>query len=866
VIVSTLWKICLVLVITATLAACGGVGGGGGCGGGAGGGSGGNPGAGSGGGGNDGGGGSDGGGDDTAGSGADVDQFMSSLKTWDEFAPPAFDEEDEGVERVDPDVDPVVEDVTDPNNNLKVCTTERVDFFETPEEYVMFTPPTNILYPGAMVVGKSLRDGATAGDILPINVQERTEVEVSIADCAIPNNSRRVPPTLAAVNSAVAEILFEAETLGADCVSPRGSLRVETYRNEEQRALKAGFSGRYFGFSGSASGSYSKDRIENSVAAVFRESLYSVDISAPQTPRGWFTEDFTSEKLQEQIDQDTMGEGNVPAYVARVTYGRIMTATLTSSFSEEDMRAAMEFKYANPTSEVSGDAAARSQTVREQSRYTLSYLGGSAEATAAMLRSNDWTQYFGVPATAGDAVPISFELRSVSDNRSAVVQELTSYDRTTCFDRVGDDATFTFAAEQTFVPSFSSPGQRVAVGDIDGENGDDIVWAASSVTSRGEFVVALSNGDGTFQALELGEHAAANGQSGDFDLLLTDVDADGRDDILLNVRRTGGAGNANLVYVAFLKEAGFVYSAPQVLSTAGDWDSYAVYRANADGARGGDLLFNNTPRSTTTNSTYLAFAADTTASGFDLETDQLFTLSPALNHPAGNFSGYEYTHVADFNGDGIDDVIWQNIDADGNSYYAALGTGSRLDFRPFHRFGSTWASYEVLVGDADADGTADLVEPRVRSRWSSFGIYIGEGSGVAVGGSGDVIDPHTFKLRNRDPEDVAIRDLFPTDVGADGLTIDPPDFHLADVNGDGTKDLIINDKGKRSALTNVVAVGLGLPGGSEYTFTRVSQSLAPAIDWSTYSLVVGDFNGDDREDVAWISSAAVNSVYAGLSR
>lgn len=795
-----------------------------------------------------------------------VGELYDDMESWDEFAPKERDEADEGIELSDPEEEPFVEEVTDPNNNLKVCTTESVDFYKTPREYTMFQPPTNVLYPAAMVVGKSLRDTSNPSELLPIDIEQRTEVDVSIEACKFAGNTRRVPPTLAAVNAAIGDIIFQAQQEGVDCINANGNLRVETYRNENQRALRAGLSGRYLGFSARASGSYSKTNVENSVAAVFQESLYTVDISAPQTPEGWFTDEFTEERVEEQKKLGKMDDDNIPVYVARVTYGRLMMATMTSTYSEDEMRSAFEFKYQNPAAGVSGDAAARSQKVREESKMTLSYYGGSSEATTEMLQSNDWTEYFGSPVTAEDAVPISFELRSTKDNVPAVVQEFTSYERTTCVDKVGDDATFALSNELTFTPGFSAAGQVVAVGDIDGENGDDIVWAATSLQARGEYAVALSNGDGTFETLVQDEIPEANGFAGDFSLHLVDVDNDGRDDIVLNTLPSSGT---NTAWVAFYKDDAFVHSAPQELNTSSGWNTYTAYTGQMDKENGIDLVFNNVPESTTVNRTYIATAVDTTVAGFDLESDALFVMQPFVDRN-GNFSGYEYTHIADFNGDGHDDIMWHNIDQNTNGFYAAFGTPTGLELRPYQNLGGSWGIYTALAGDADGNGVADLIEPRTKGVFNVFGIYIGEGTGVGIGRGGAIIDPHTFRLRNRADEEASIRGLFgpaTPDSGDDpNLAESPPVIFLADVDGNGTDDMIINDKGKRDGLTNQVGVGLGVVGGSEYTFTRVSQAFAPAQDWSQYEIRVGDVNGDGKEDVLWIESAATNSVFVGISR
>lgn len=794
-----------------------------------------------------------------------VSELFQSMQTWSEFAPKLEPEENEGVERVDESRAPFVEDIVDSNNNVKVCTTETVDFFETPEEYVMFSPPTNVLYPGALVIGKSIRDGANAGEILPLNIAQRAEVDVTISACNFAGNTRRVTPTLAEVNSAVGDIINQARLEGVDCINPVGNLTVETYRNEEQRALSAKMSGRYFGFSASASGSYSKGTVENSVAAVFRESLYTVDISAPQSPAGWFTNEFTSERLDEQQRLGTMGEDNIPVYVARVTYGRIMTSTFTSNESETDLRAAIEFKYQNPAIGVQGEAAAESQRIRQNARITQSYLGGSAQATGAMLQSNDWTQYFSVPVTAEDAVPISFELRSTKDNVPAVVQEFTSYERTTCVDKLGDDGTFDFLTELEFTPNFSTPAQTLAMGDVDGVNGDDIVWAATSLSARGEYAIALSNGDGTFQPVIKGEHTLANNVAGRFTLLLADIDNDGAEDVVMNILPSEGSNNT---YLTFMKSGSLINSAPQTLFETRGWDTYFAYSGQMDKAHGTDLVFNNTPNSNNLNRTYIATAVDTTAPGFDLSTGVLLEMQPAWDHPSRNFSGYQYTYVEDFNNDGYGDIVWQRIGEAGNFKHGAFGSPTTLVARDLQSAGSRWQAYTSMAGDVTGDGNVDIVEPRTKTTFQIFGIYIAEGSGVGATRNGAMFDPHSFKIRNRAMEEASIQGFFGQPVSDDSIFAQspPPDIFLADVNGDGAKDMIINDKGYRNSVTNAVGVGLAIVGGSEFTFTRVSQSLAPAVDWSQYKAHVADINDDGKEDIVWIASAVTNSVFVGISR
>lgn len=795
--------------------------------------------------------------------GPDKTEFMNSLSSWSEFAPKERPVSEEGKEVVNTETTPVVEEVEDEQGLVKVCTTESVDFFKSPEEYVMFAPPTNILYPGAFVEGKSLRDGASAGDILPLNIQQRTQVTVSIPACSFENNFRVVAPNQANVNSAVGAIIDEASRIGLNCVQPRGNLKVETYRNDQQRAMSAGFSGRYFGFSGSASGSYSKSTTQNSVAAVFRETLYTVQIEAPQTPGDWFTDEFTPERIKELEDAGRLSDTNIPAYVAQVTYGRILTSTFTSSYSESDMRAAIEFKYSNPAVDVKGDAAVRSQTIRENSSTTIAYLGGSAEATTAMLRSNDWTEYFSAPVTAADAVPISFELRSTSDNTLAVTQELTSYDRTTCVDRVADNATFNFQAKESFTPDFTGTGQVTAFGDIDGDGADDLVWANTNANGLGEFAVALSEKDGSFATLLQDININASGKTGQLRLFIADIDNDGREDVILSIMRGGSGGNT--LYVSFYKDTendqqAFVHSSEQDIARgSGGWETYTPFIGQMDKANGIDFVYNNVLNNRGTNRTYIAHSVDTTTDNFDLSTEQLFVRTSAIDDDR-NFNAYEYIFIDDFDGDGHDDIGWQlllpTFDVSSNAIYYRYGTPTGLTDFDIIGQGSTWGVYTTLHGDINGNGRADIVYPRQGSLAENFAIYTRPGSPRKADG----FEENTITFYN-DPVDHAVLQPF---FGA-SVEIEP-DLYLGDVNGDGADDFIVNEKGVVDPLSNNVAVGLSVPNSVEFTFSREAQRAPQSEDWSLYSTYIADINGDERQDIIWVRIAASNDVIVGIAR
>jgi hypothetical protein len=93
-----------------------------------------------------------------------------------------------------------------------------------------------------------------------------------------------------------------------------------------------------------------------------------------------------------------------------------------------------------------------------------------------------------------------------------------------------------------------------------------------------------------------------------------------------------------------------------------------------------------------------------------------------------------------------------------------------------------------------------------------------------------------------------------------------PDLYLADVNGDGAQDFVVNEKGKIDSLVNNIAVGLSISGSNQFSFTRAAQSVPQSEDWSQFTLYVADVDGDTRDDVIWVRNAPTNDLFVGLAR
>ena len=84
---------------------------------------------------------------------------------------------------------------------------------------------------------------------------------------------------------------------------------------------------------------------------------------------------------------------------------------------------------------------------------------------------------------------------------------------------------------------------------------------------------------------------------------------------------------------------------------------------------------------------------------------------------------------------------------------------------------------------------------------------------------------------------------------------------LLDVDGDGLDDLVYN---LRDGLVNAVYVGLSTR-NSGFLFTPLPMDHGGGVTWDQYQTLIGDFDGDGRDDMAWTHPAATNRLFVARS-
>lgn len=403
---------------------------------------------------------------------------------------------------------------------------------------------------------------------------------------------------------------------------------------------------------------------------------------------------------------------------------------------------------------------------------------------------------------------------------------------------------------------FDIPG-AVAVGNVDGEGGMDIVTAVRGVAA---VIVHYQNAAGFFDAVRFADARMGEPR----DLALADVDADGDLDIVVLSDDTGRL-------LVMHQEPGGDFITRRELIDVPDLEQPARLAAlDLDGD--GDVDLAIADASTSSPAIVLLYRGDAPAGSTCSAPTGEYTPCVVGASEAGRD-----LLVADVDGDSSADLVT----CDASAITVSYGDGSgRFDERRVRNEGVATDLRAVGVADADLDGTvdlfgldrasrsvvrllqrsADVFEPgtplEVPSLEQPVAMRVGDFSGT---GGHDVIivDPSdssrpasagvTVCSTNASGEYSC--DLLAREAGDGGLRPAPRAVALADVDGSGGIDLVVGEDG-----THAVAVHYR-EGPGDFSAPAELLADADALD-APSSLAVADLDGDGRLDVATTSVAA----------
>lgn len=182
--------------------------------------------------------------------------------------------------------------------------------------------------------------------------------------------------------------------------------------------------------------------------------------------------------------------------------------------------------------------------------------------------------------------------------------------------------------------------------------------------------------------------------------------------------------------------------------------------------------------------------------------------------------------VGDFNGDNKPDLAVGNVTSNDVSVFLGQGNGTFIaaPLSPFFSGGLTPTG--LAVGDFNGDTRQDLAVTNQNS--NNVAVFLGQGNGTFLAAPGS-----PFGTGGGNPRNVVVGDF----------------------NGDTKQDLAVTNQG------GSVAVFLGQGNG---TFLAAPGSPFGSGGTNPFGLVVGDFNGDTKQDLALTNQFSDNvSVFLG---
>jgi hypothetical protein len=404
----------------------------------------------------------------------------------------------------------------------------------------------------------------------------------------------------------------------------------------------------------------------------------------------------------------------------------------------------------------------------------------------------------------------------------------------------------------TGLPSISFPGAiTVTAGDFNGDGRLDLAVVAQGQGSSDTVTILLGNGNGTFQTP--GQVTSLGGLVGAWQAVAGDFNKDGHQDLAISTRNELGSTASGKDVIVLLGNGNGTFQSPRTLALTTAGYGIAIADFNKDGNL--DLV-----ATTPGDGGVSIFLGDGAGNFTPVNNPGSLTL-PTASAFIPAFAGPTSVAVGDFNNDGKPDVIVAlgGIAFPMASVAVLLGNGDGT-LGPQMLFGTAPSGASVAVGDFNGDGKLD---------WVATTNQPVDSATVALGNGDGTFQAARVFISGYAPQYLAFADFKGHGI-LDAVVTNAPDNDISILsgNGDGTFQAPVNmpfpaipggvvtgdfnndgkqDFAVRAGFGNPTTVAVFL-GNGDGTFQAPKSSSTGGFLGS--SIVVGDFNGDGKLDLA----------------
>lgn len=324
-------------------------------------------------------------------------------------------------------------------NDMRVCTRTTYGLQTNLTEVAILRPTQGVVWPGALVKANgTLMDGtpepftlARAPMVLSIDLPGITDQGRIVVDR--PSNSS----TQAAVNEALE--WWNANQYEEGYVNAaQTSFRLTTSYSYEQTAIDIGLGAGWASGTADALLSQTTTEEKRSLTAVYKQAFYNVTMDTPAAPEAVFDQSVSLADVERSMTAEAP-----PAYVATVTYGKIIMAKMETTLQTSRRAAEAAFRYAmSATAYVEGSLDAEEKKALAESSIEIVVLGGNAATATEVIAGTPAEVVEGIQrvirgenavySRSNPGVPIAYTVRYLRDNSLAKLGYTTEYTATEC--------------------------------------------------------------------------------------------------------------------------------------------------------------------------------------------------------------------------------------------------------------------------------------------------------------------------------------------------------------------------------------------------------------------------------------------------
>ncbi len=325
------------------------------------------------------------------------------------FSQPAELSEPEVIDTSDPE--------QDPGNPSFECYTQTYRAAPGFDEMLALDPTTDVIYPGAMLLGSSI----PTGEYIPIG-GDRAPITLSISLQNLSGNPviQVNDPKLSTVRAGIKSILDQDVNASTPA---KISFEIAEVYSEQHLNVALGANYRAAGNSVSTAFNFNQSTYSHRYVLKYLQVYYTIDMDAPDNP---------SDLFNSTPDIGDFGS-TAPCYVASMAYGRMVLYTIETNSSATEINAAFSASF----SSGGGNIDAGHKKTIEESNIKALVIGGSGASAAQAI--NGPADVYSFISSGGDyskdspGAPLSYKLRYIKKGTPVARVVLTSeYNVRTC--------------------------------------------------------------------------------------------------------------------------------------------------------------------------------------------------------------------------------------------------------------------------------------------------------------------------------------------------------------------------------------------------------------------------------------------------